>query len=251
MMPEPKQIEVIAKMLEKAVSPPIIHRYRRPNEWTINEITRHEVHLPRPEDMNDPFEYQAPIEIDLQTLKSEAFLFYQKQGMAPDKARIESEKIDELTGSSLLAGIRHLAKNSGIICCSATPLSNRMWAYYADAHKGICIGYRTDRAPFCFAMPVIYENPDQPLEVMKALESDATMFCDHVSRRKGKEWEFEQEYRIPVGQITPERGRILPVPSDSIAEIRFGVNIAPSFKDEVYRAIQSLSTRPQFNSNRM
>jgi hypothetical protein len=245
MISDPRQIEVLAKMFGKANPPPIIFRYRRPNEWTINEIAKHQVHLPRPQDMNDPFEYQAPIEIDLQMLKAKAVSFYQMQGMPHDTAREESEKIDASTARLLMKGISDITKNSGVICCSATPLSNRMWAYYADAHRGICIGYRTDRSPFCMAMPVIYENPDEPMEVMKAMKCDVTLFCDHLARRKGKEWEFEQEYRIPVGEIPTEMGRILPVPPDSIKELRFGVNIDPKFRDEVYHAIQKLPNRPK------
>jgi hypothetical protein len=120
-----------------------------------------------------------------------------------------------------------------------------MWAYYADAHKGICIGYRTDKSPFCFAMPVIYENPDNPMEIMSAWANDVTMFCDHLARRKGKEWEFEQEYRIPTGEIPAGRGRTLLVPPESIQEIRLGVNIEPKFREELYCAIQELSHRPE------
>lgn len=66
-------------------------------------------------------------------------------------------------------------------------VSVRMWAYYAQSHRGICIGYRTNFLPFCFAMGVNYEDPTQPLDVLATLEGDATLMADHVSLRKGKE----------------------------------------------------------------
>lgn len=134
-----RQREVVKKLLGKAKPPPVLYRYRRPNEWTINEIVRHEIYLPRPQDMNDPFEYQAPLVVDLKVMKAVAFSYFQKMGMTAAFAREEADRVDEATARMLLQGINNLSKSSGIICCSKTSLSNRMWAYYADAHKGICI----------------------------------------------------------------------------------------------------------------
>ncbi len=76
-----------------------------------------------------------------------------------------------------------------------------MWAYYAGGHKGICVGYSTQFAPFSIARKVIYRDPDGPLDLMDILSKDPTLLSDHVSCRKGAEWKFEEEFRIPIGPI--------------------------------------------------
>lgn len=120
-----------------------------------------------------------------------------------------------------------------------------MWGYYAASHRGICIGYDTSSHPFNLTFEVLYEDPGEPLEVVEAWETDCTKFCDHISRRKGKEWEFEQEYRLPVGQIPEGQSRLLPIDPGCIVEIRLGVNIKDDFRSRVIEAIRGLPCRPQ------
>src|SRR5207247_1223679 len=118
--------------------------------------------------------------------------------------------------------VSRIRNDSGVICLSAVPDSIRMWSYYAEAHKGICIGYDTRVFPFSTAMKVIYENPGESLDLAGVLRDDPSQLLDHVSLRKAAEWEFAQEYRIPLGQIE-NRPRALPYYPSALAVIRFGV----------------------------
>jgi hypothetical protein len=120
-----------------------------------------------------------------------------------------------------------------------------MWGYYAASHRGVCIGYDTRLNPFSLSFEVLYEDPKEPLEVVETWLTDRTKFCDHISRRKGKEWEFEQEYRIPVGPIPDGHTRLLPVDPHAIAEIRLGVKIEKDFKAKVLEATHKLPVRPR------
>jgi len=233
------------RLLEKTPPPPILYRYRGANDYAIQEIRSHQVHVATPESMNDPFEYNAPLQIDAEMLKRAAESFYRSlENMTESEISSETSKIGHTQIKSLLEGIQGIRKNSGLVCFSESPDSNRMWGYYASSHGGICIGYDSTFHPFQLAYKVIYEDPTEPMEVMGALQTDASKFCDHISRRKGKEWDFEHEYRIPIGPLPEGHTHLLPVDPQSIVEVRLGVKIKEPFRDKVLEAIEKLPVRP-------
>lgn len=61
--------ETFFRLLGKANPPPILHRYRSASEWAVKEIANHEIHVARPQDMNDPFEHAAPLRVDKELLQ--------------------------------------------------------------------------------------------------------------------------------------------------------------------------------------
>jgi hypothetical protein len=240
------QVEIFLRLLTKANPPPVLHRYRSRSEWTINEIANQEIHVARPEDMNDPFEHRAPLRVDKERLKSVFVNSCRAEKKLDDEAIArECKFLDEDGGQRILDAIGGMRSSSGVVSFSSDPSSNQMWGYYASSHRGVCIGYDTRLHPFYLIFKVLYEDPAAPLEVVEAWESDCTKFCDHLSLRKGKEWEFEQEYRLPVGPIPDDHTRLLPVDPSSIVEVRLGVKIEAEFKKEVMAAIDRLPTRPK------
>jgi hypothetical protein len=241
-----RQLELLLRLVEKANPPPILHRYRSDSDWAVKEIANHELHVARPEDMNDPFEHRAPVCLDRDRLKF-AFdkLCRQQNQMDDESIAKEWAIVNDSSIQSVLDAVRGTRHSSGLVSFSSNPTSNRMWGYYAASHRGICIGYDTNYHPLNLTFEVIYEDPDDPLEIVETWETDCTKFCDHLSRRKGKEWEFEQEYRLPVGPIPEDHTRLLPVDPASIVEVRLGVNITQGFKDRVMEATSSLPIPPK------
>lgn len=235
----------MASHLAKANPPKVLYRYRRPGPWALKEISQPHVYIARPADMNDPFESRAPLHYDLSKLKN-AYAFFMTQRVATDaEASFEVDRLDDQSIASTKAGIENFPRDSGLICLSSDPRSNRMWAYYADCHRGICITYDTRFAPFALARSVLYEDPKEPLDAMEAHAGDLTRFADHVSLRKGKEWEFEKEYRVYVGPFQNGLTRTLPIKPEAILEVRLGTKILPEFKEKVMAAANALSVRPK------
>ncbi len=120
---------------------------------------------------------------------------------------------------------------------------NRMWAYYAESHKGICVGYDTKFRPFNVAIRVNYQNPDKPLDVLACLQNDSTEIGNHIALRKADEWKFEDEYRIPVN--IEDMARLIPFEAPAIKEIRLGARINTEFREQVLREISVLPVRPK------
>ena len=243
---EESEFATLLRLMAKANPPSILHRYRGNTDWSVKEISNHEIHVARPIDMNDPFEHRAPLRIDKELIMSsfESFCRMEYKSNDEEIAR-EVALVDDAKIQRILNGFGKFLHSSGIVSFSCNPSSNRMWAYYAASHRGICISYDTRYSPFDLTFKVIYEDPQKPLEIVDALQTDSTKFLDHISRRKGEEWTFEQEYRLPVGPIPEDHTRLLPVNPSSIIEVRLGVKIEDDYKARVMEAIRSLPVRPK------
>lgn len=242
----PREIEMIGRFMAKCDSPPILHRYRGNPVFALKEIKESEVHVAGVDDMNDPFEYRAPLSIDLEKLRSRMRDFASEHlGMSADAALEEAAAFDSSNLELLKERVDRLRSASGLICCSQNPRSNRMWAYYGGAHRGICIGYSAEFSPFCLAREVAYSDPEAPIDLLEILGKDPTLLSDQVSCRKGKEWEFEEEFRIPIGPFPRDHTRLLPISPEAIIEIRLGAMIDPDFKKKVIDAASALPKPPR------
>lgn len=240
-----REMEILGKLLARANPPPVLYRYRQPNEWTLSEISKHQVFAARPEDLNDPFEYSAPVRVDLDSMRREFIQFMVKKGVTADAAAKDfSSATPDWILRRLGTALAELRKASGVICMSATPNSIRMWSYYARAHQGVCLGFDTQAGPFMAAMKVLYQNPEAPLELLSALSNDPSDIAGHISLRKAAEWEFEQEYRIPVGPVG-DRPRAMPFHPSALIEIRLGACINDDFRSKLMQTIKQLEYQPK------
>jgi Protein of unknown function (DUF2971) len=236
--------EIAQKFRARANPPALLFRYRPPAQRTLDEISKQQIHIAKSDELNDPFECSARVVWDFDLLRQKFILEYApKHGLSVTEAGKEFDLHSDAWREELPRSTAELIKQSGIICLSAIPDSIRMWSYYAQSHKGICIGYDTRKRPFYIAMEVKYQNPDTPLEAVAALKIDPTEVAAHTTLRKAEEWMFEQEYRIPVNiQNMP---RLVSVESGAISEIRFGARVTHEFKQQVLEAISYLPNRPK------
>jgi hypothetical protein len=239
------EMEITAKLLARANPPPVLHRYRCPTDRAFAEISQHRVYLASPDDLNDPFECRAPVSFDLALLRQQFIEeFAPSRGLSADEAANEFDASAGSLSQELPAGLTDMRQDSGLICLTAVPNSIRMWSYYAEAHKGICIGYSTKVHPFMVAMKVTYQNPDIPLDIVAALRDDPTQLAAHITLRKAAEWDFDEEYRIPIGQIG-DRPRAVPYDASGIVEIRFGARMENGFRKKLLDVISGLPNRPR------
>lgn len=231
--------------MTEADPPPVLHRYRRPTGRTLEELAAPEIYIAGVEDMNDPLEFLAPSVIDQEKLADRMYKYARTQlQLDHEGALVEANRIDESSVKLLRNGMEELRRNTGLICASANPRSNKMWAYYAEAHKGICIGYTSTFSPFIMAKSVKYKNPKSPFNLLDILRNDPTLLKEVLSCRKGSEWAFEEEYRIPIGPMPPNKTRLLPISQEAIIEIRFGVNVEKKFRDKVIQTVRAYDRPP-------
>jgi hypothetical protein len=241
-----RDLEILGSLLKRANPPPVLYRYRRPNEFTLKELTEFQLYAAAPVSLNDSFESSAPVQVDHSKMKSLFINFCVKNGKAT--AADAAKEFDSIGGTHTETALRQFIeqrrKDAGVVCFSEVPNSIRMWSYYADSHEGICVGYKSGFGPFIAAMKVVYRNPDSPLDLMEALATDPAKIADHVSLRKAAEWEFEREHRLVVSQFG-SNPRLLPFPPEAICEIRLGARIKADFRKSVLHSVSLLKQRPK------
>jgi hypothetical protein len=238
---EEYEAEIALRFLARANPPPILFRYRRPSDWTIDEISKQELYAATSEELNDPFECRAPVVWNLELMKEQFIKHAPAFGISPEKAAAEFDSSSDWGMNNLLEKWKATTAGTRIVCFSAKPNSIRMWSYYAQAHEGICVGYDSTKRPFWVAQKVKYQNPETPFDVIAAHESDPTEIAANITCRKSSEWEFEEEYRVAsnLGDI-----KLIPFQASAIKEIRFGARIKMEFKEELMEAISHLPHRP-------
>jgi hypothetical protein len=85
-------------------------------------------------------------------------------------------------------------KSWGILCFSASYANPVQWAHYADAHRGICLGFEVpdDRL---FKVEYVKSRAAYP-EFQAALKFGPERFLQHMLSRKYDQWAYEQEHRM-------------------------------------------------------
>lgn len=147
--------------------------------------------LTPPNQLNDPFESLLPV--DIKRIISEL---------------LESETSAELrkkySSTFIEKSFSNLFEQFGIVSLSETQRNLLMWAHYANEHKGICIGFDSEK---------IFQNEIQPQKVnysnvrcdesdnlteMKNLDQLLQFILKKVLHTKGDDWIYEKEFRYLV-----------------------------------------------------
>ena len=181
-------------------------------------IVEEKIWYSKPSSFNDPFEFQ--------NIKCVGFKNH----------RLASNQINRRNtpyGESLLS-------RCGIICFCNNNTDIRMWAYYADGHRGICICFKCEKSPFFDnrLYNVTYDDDIVEFEI-HLNDMDGNLFLRQVST-KAKCWKHEGEYRIvnPPSSIHKSDGYGLkPFPANLIEGIIFGLKTPPEHKKEIIEII--------------
>ena len=120
----------------------------------------------------------------------------------------------------------HALDSIGYYCLTSKPDNLLMWAHYADSHRGVCLKFDIleDLETFLVPIPVEYSSEYVDYDAMNS------NFADLI-RRKSKEWEYEQEYRI----IKTNFHGLKKVNRAAIKEIIFGCRISEKDKESIIR----------------
>ncbi len=131
----------------------------------------------------------------------------------------------------------------GIICFCNNCVDIRMWAYYADGHRGICICFKCEKSPFYDnkLYDVTYDDNIVEFEI-DLKDMDKNLFLRQVST-KAECWQYEEEYRLvnPPTSLHESHGYGLkPFPSNLIEGIIFGLKTSPEHKKEIKNIINHI-----------
>lgn len=230
--------------------PSELFKYRNFEKYTILSLLNKGLWLPKPSQLNDPFDVQFKLndaDVSFQQFK-DSFVHFQSWYFDKYKKRIKYNTFDLLFENNkptyeLKNKVRLFQKywNSncekyGIFSLSETSTNSTMWSHYADNHSGICIGYDPKK--------LFYQSPNNAIEWLKkvtyedelniirnayllyaqiGMGIDKNAFNDFFRNMlsiKSKDWSYEQEWRF---YFPNSGGQIFNLNIDAITSITFGL----------------------------
>lgn len=123
---------------------------------------------------------------------------------------VDSEILQKIICQSFYKSFNEIVKTSlnsikeqGLYDVSVSCFSERndnmlMWSHYGDSHKGFCLEFDTDYAPFTKMFPIRYSEEVPEIDADKILENEnndlevikAYLLSKYI------DWEYEKEWRI-------------------------------------------------------
>jgi hypothetical protein len=119
-------------------------------------------------------------------------------------------------------------KDARILSFAESPKHPLMWSHYADAHRGICIGFL--RRKFRGVEPVRY-----PLRVPRVdpkRPQDKKWRTAFLTKRAA--WNYEKEWRLLDLNTEPEGPRYVELPKGTITRVIFGERTSDDDREWVF-----------------
>lgn len=188
---ENREGKELTVLINEQKIPPILYKYRSAKE-TFDIIRNSHIKFSTISEFSDPFE--GAINVDL-SCNSTDFLNFVEREKIPTFISNNQNIVKEQVERAVLLNFQKLKTSTGIF--STTPINNNilMWSYYADEHKGFCLGFDIRKQPELFA-PLRFMNytnsiPSYNPYINSKLELP---YWDAISN-KSLDWSYEREYR--------------------------------------------------------
>jgi hypothetical protein len=242
--------------------PEVLYKYRTVDGHTSELLTQRRAYLPSLGELNDPFEgrvvlaklvrgrpywplFQHTLRRVYGELRERELAETWIRHVASTAAEPWPEDLIRRTVYQLLTDpegflarwdpkqghdntMRIRRQDARVFCMSATALSIPMWSYYADGHKGICIGFRPSEDPFlCEAQPVGYREdyPD-----VHDHEVDDDEYFRLTVLTKSQDWSHEKEWRVVRWKDRLSMTELKPACFQTVI---FGCEVTPERRSEV------------------
>ncbi len=226
-----------------------LYKYREFSLNHIQAITNNELWFSVGSTFNDPFDSQPPMALYSTDSLFESMRRNAKFDAMNDlvlrawaEAFLNTPKRSEANVWDVIEkSIVRWSTGSFIHCLSRTNENILMWSHYANFHKGFCVRYKLDKLLSNLDLlthgPVQCENESK--DILKMLDVNTFLDVDarynqkikeiviSILMQKAKDWEYEEEYRIILNELSAsanELSKCVVHSTDAIDGIFFGVN---------------------------
>jgi len=187
----------------------MLFKHRPINDYFWPLLEDGEIWCPSAHSLNDPYEF------DFRLLVSSI-----------DGHRIIQSELEEA---------KAVMKNYGVISFVEICDSIQMWAYYSDAHKGVCLGFERNEGNnlgnWEYCLPVLY-HPDNELPAVMPLDLCKPETVAKIITTKSNEWSHEQEWRV----LTRESDKAIPYPG-RLVRVVFGIDTDPDHRERIMQIL--------------
>lgn len=183
-----------------------LYRYRSLNtqeqiDNVLNEITKGEIYMAKPDVMNDPFDSCSMFQIEnLKRTKKFKTLFLPPEKITSALAIANNSLLKEFEDLNRFWNNR-FHSTARIACFTESWTNLPMWNHYASAHKGVCIEYTMSNLEDVLKksrlLPVKYVSslPDIISDVaVHSCKSDKII--EYFLIHKLEDWSYEKEWRL-------------------------------------------------------
>lgn len=177
-----------------------LFRYRKANDYTLDELENGYIYFPSNVELNDPFDashrmlHLTEDNLEMERLYNE-ILNACSDSVTRNYVRRSYENRHDLLRDFVRNSTEKFISQYGIACFTVTPVHIPLWATYADNHEGLCIQYDTqrDRTFFMNARRVDYVND---LDVVDYRPISNPQTANDIFYKKLNLWEKEFEVRL-------------------------------------------------------
>ncbi|CDT46229.1 DUF2971 domain-containing protein [Vibrio coralliirubri] len=246
--------------------PSILYKYRSFEKYTILGLINKTYWLPKPYQLNDPFDAQIkPIHKAISETEFanelKAFLVKQKKINQVD---FEYQNVESLyvkgkpshilseNVKSFSRSVEQIADEIGVLSLSEINTNSTMWSHYGDEHRGICIGYKSSAllplsggSSQTRVVPVTYKPKEELfrnayfLYVHSNMGADVQMLVDYVLdlfAQKTDDWQYEKEWRLLAPNLG---GTVIEYEKNMVQTITFGLRTTVETKKTVKELLPS------------
>jgi hypothetical protein len=215
-----------------------LFRYRKANDYSLDELENAYIYFPSNRDFNDPFDAtHTMLRLTNEDTEMEKIYNQMLEGEKDDymQAYIKKQyknKPDELRKFINSETIKYIS-TYGIACFTVSPIHIVLWATYADNHEGICIQYDTlrDKSFFKGVRKMDYV---EKLEVIDYRPFSNPEIMNDIFYKKLNLWEKEFEVRL----IKPKNG-IHKIDPECVRSIILGFKV----KDDYIKKVIDIARR--------
>ena len=214
-----------------------LFRYRKANNFTLDELENGYIYFPSNIELNDPFDASHHM-LRLTEENSEMQKLYNELlDQSPDELtknyiRKKYENNPEKLRELVISGTKKFISTHGIACFTVSPIHIPLWAYYANNHEGICIQYDTNLDKSFFDKPrrIDYVKDFEIIDYEPITNPQNAM---NVFYKKINLWDKEFEVRL----IKPTLGKHK-INTESIRSIILGLNAKSDYTEKIIDIVQ-------------
>ncbi|KAB8036631.1 DUF2971 domain-containing protein [Janthinobacterium aquaticum] len=181
----------------KNLVPPVFYKYTPVEDWLPLLLNGSSIKFTSRINFNDPFDSLSSTHLNYEAENVEKYIREGLEGLnilPPEEIESMVKKIiknkQQVDSNS---GDETYLDNTGILSLASSWENILLWSHYANQHKGICIGFDSEKDIFLAAQKVIYSS-DFPIIIRP--DDSPDVMLEKTFLRKSKCWEYEDEWRV-------------------------------------------------------
>jgi hypothetical protein len=247
----------------KVKPPSILYKYIPVEDWLPRLLTGESMLFSSRTTFNDPYDSRTAYQVD-QSKAGKKWLLerfkLEQPHWSPAERILRANQVQQRLRSPSADSDEAMLDNVGILCLTEHWDNMLLWSHYANQHKGICVGFRTDIDFFRIAFNVDYVSE---FPVIQRPKDDHEAIFQKALLTKAECWRYESEWRIikrPMAEfermaieqqnayLAPEDLRILTdhrgagiyaFDKSAIESVTLGSRISEGHRADVSRSIES------------